>query len=471
MGAGDMTGIFLAIQYELLLFAGVFFLVCALDELAVDLLYALRRLIRIGAGQSSVPDMYAPYRGGGGRPFLKGAAAVFVPAWQEAEVIGATLRHMSGVWAHHNLTIYVGCYPNDPATIAAARAAANADARIRVVVHERNGPTSKPDCLNHLWRTLRAQETASGVPTRMVVLHDAEDMVDPAAMGLLDRALVDCDFAQLPVIALPQTRSRWVGGHYSDEFAEAHGKTMVVRDWLRAGLPGAGVGTAIRCDMLRRATAPGERGPFEDNALTEDYQLGLRIAQMGGRQRFLRERAPDGRLIATRAYFPASLSAAVRQKTRWTHGIAFQGWDRIGWQGGLAARWMQARDRRGPLSAALIAIAYLLFVVTAFNFAALQWGMGLAVPFTPVLELLLMANLGFLAWRIAIRFVFTAREHGWREGVLAIARVPVSNVIHIMAGRRAALAYWRSLSGIAPTWDKTVHHHHPAMMQETKLAA
>ena len=65
MGAGDMTGIFLAIQYELLLFAGVFFLVCALDELAVDLLYALRRLIRIGAGQSSVPDMYAPYRGGG----------------------------------------------------------------------------------------------------------------------------------------------------------------------------------------------------------------------------------------------------------------------------------------------------------------------------------------------------------------------------------------------------------------------
>ena len=466
-----MTGIYLLIQYELLLFAAVFFLVCALDELAVDLLYAICRLNGSRRSANRLRDIYTPHGVGRDRPFLRGRAAVFVPAWQEAEVIAATLTHMAGAWTHRDLVIYVGCYPNDPDTVAAVQRVARNDPRIKLIMHGKPGPTSKPDCLNHLWQALRADQRDSGNTVRMVVLHDAEDMVDPAALDLFDRALADCDFVQLPVLALPHPHSRWIAGHYSDEFAEAHGKTMVVRDWLNAGLPGAGVGTAIRCDMLHRVTEAGERGPFEASALTEDYQLGLKIAQVGGRQRFLRERAPDGRLIATRAYFPASLSAAVRQKTRWTHGIAFQGWDRIGWRGGLAARWMQARDRRGPLSATLIAIAYVLIAATALNFAALQWGLGLPAPFTPALELLLQFNLIFLAWRALIRSAFTTREYGWREGILAIARIPVSNVIHIMAGRRAAVAYWRSLSGIAPGWDKTAHDHHPATMRATRLAA
>jgi adsorption protein B len=77
------------------------------------------------------------------------------------------------------------------------------------------------------------------------VLHDAEDMVDPAALGLLDRALDEADFVQLPVLPEPQRSSRLVGSHYCEEFAEAHGKLMVVRGALSAGLPAAGVGCAF----------------------------------------------------------------------------------------------------------------------------------------------------------------------------------------------------------------------------------
>ena len=58
-------------------------------------------------------------------------------------------------------------------------------------------------------------------------------------------------------------------------------------------------------------------------------------------------RTAGGRLIATRAHFPDTLAAAVRQKTRWTHGLALQGWDRLGWQGNAIQRWMTFRDRRG----------------------------------------------------------------------------------------------------------------------------
>ena len=69
-------------------------------------------------------------------------------------------------------------------------------------------------------------------------------------------------------------------------------------------------------------------------------------------------------VVASRGYFPATLGAAVRQKARWLGGIAFSGWDRLGWSGGLGERWMRLRDRRGPLAALLIVAAYV---------AALLW--------------------------------------------------------------------------------------------------
>lgn len=47
---------------------------------------------------------------------------------------------------------------------------------------------------------------------------------------------------QLPVIPVRTNGSRWISGQYCYEFAEAHGKTMVVREAIGAALPiGAGV--------------------------------------------------------------------------------------------------------------------------------------------------------------------------------------------------------------------------------------
>src|SRR3546814_6455753 len=94
--------------------------------------------------------------------------------------------------------------------------------------------------------------------------------------------------------------------------------------------------------------------PFDPGCLTEDYELGLRIGAHGGRGVFIRMRDDAGDLVCTREYFPATLTAAVRQKARWMTGIALAGWDRLGWQGSLAERWMRFRDRRGPLAAVIL---------------------------------------------------------------------------------------------------------------------
>ncbi|ABC62341.1 glycosyltransferase [Erythrobacter litoralis] len=212
------------VQYELLLFAGLFFLLGALDELIVDAVWLWLRLtgrgetIEVRRRERSLP--------------LEGKSAVFIPAWQEANVIGTTVEHMLSAWPQRALRLYVGCYRNDPATLAAIVEAAPGDPRLRVVIHDCDGPTTKADCLNRLYRAVEEDEARSGERCRMVLLHDAEDMVDPAALELCGRAIASADFIQLPVLPEPQKRSRWIGSHYCEEFAEAHGKAMVVRDAL-----------------------------------------------------------------------------------------------------------------------------------------------------------------------------------------------------------------------------------------------
>ncbi len=195
----------------------------------------------------------------------------------------------------------------------------------------------------------------------------------------------------------------------------------------------------------------------------------MRVQQFGGRSRFLRVRGDDGTLIATRAYFPSRLDEAVKQKARWVHGIALQGWDRLGWgpanRGGwhnLAERWMRLRDRRGPMAALVLACGYGFFLLSGLLMLLGQ--LGLARPWQGdlLLSVLVTVNLLAFVWRAAWRMAFTAREHGWRQGVLALVRIPVANVIAIMAGRRAFAAYVRTLAGGLPHWEKTSHDRHPA---------
>lgn len=443
------------VQHEMLLFAGVFFLIGAVDDILIDVIW-----IRLKAtGRAVTPTLD---RGSLQQEELDGPIAIFIPAWDEAAIIGDTIRHMVDVWPHAQLRLYVGCYRNDGATMSAIMQAASGDARVRLVIHDRDGPTTKADCLNRLYIAMRDDERRSGMQFGGVVFQDAEDIVDPAALGLMDRALADgVDFAQLPVEPLAQPGSRWIGSHYCEEFAEAHGKAMVVRDALGAGLPGAGVGCAVSRSALELLAAKGN--PFSEDSLTEDYELGLAVAENGGNCRFVRARGEDGRLIATRAHFPTRLDLAVRQKTRWLHGIALQGWDRTGWSKGWIEAWMRARDRRGPLTALVLLVGYSLIAVTLVGWSALVLGSGEPLSLSPLVKLLLYINLAAFVWRAALRFAFTAWIYGVGEGLLAILRIPVANTIAIMAGRRALFAYARSLAGRATRWDKTPHRPQPIL--------
>lgn len=125
---GIIGGIDIAAR-ELLLFAGAGLLIGGVDDLLVDFLYLARRARTGRRGQRRL-DHLPP-------PITPGRMIVFIPAWDEAEVIGAMLSTALGRFVHDDYRLYVGLYPNDPATIAAAADVAAKDDRVRLVIGDR----------------------------------------------------------------------------------------------------------------------------------------------------------------------------------------------------------------------------------------------------------------------------------------------------------------------------------------------
>lgn len=458
-GAHVLDGWFVFAAHELMLFAVVGFLIGGIDDLLIDMIWIIRSLWRrlfvytrhdrVDVRTLATPNNY-------------GRMIIFIPAWDEANVIGRMLAHALATVNHHDYRIYVGCYPNDPDTIETVRAVGSS--LVRLVMGDHVGPTTKADCLNTLWAALQADEAAENFVAKAIILHDAEDIIHSAELRVFDTLVERFDLVQLPVLPLLDTASRWVGGHYCDEFAEAHGKTMVVREALGAAIPAAGVGCAFSRDLLMRVATERGGEPFDRDSLTEDYEIGLRLSSYGGRGAFVRLPGAGHRgMVGVRAHFPATLETAVRQKSRWITGIALAGWDRLGWRGGLAETWMRLHDRRALLAAVVLVAGYAALVLTSGLWVAHQVFGTQMFAATPLLGALLSFSGALLFWRLAMRAFFVTRAYGWREGLRAIPRAIIGNVIAIMAARRALWLYVTMRRDGVVRWDKT-HHALPDFM-------
>ena len=441
-----MTADLLArVASELALFAAVGFLLFSADDLLVDLLYFARKLTD---GRDRL------HLAGLAEPEEPGWMVVTIPAWEEANVIAPMLRATLERLDHANFTLLVGHYRNDPATALAIHSVD--DPRVVAVEVPANGPTTKADCLNHLYAALIRLEAERGRSARAIVLHDAEDLVHPQELRVFDALIERAGLVQLPVVPLTDPASSWVAGHYCDEFAESHGKDLVVREAVGAAVPLAGVGCAIARPTRAALAAENDGKPFAGGSMTEDYEMGLRVGALGGRTLFARLADPGGRpgVIASRGHFPATLGAAVRQKARWVGGIAFSGWDRLGWRGGWGERWFRMRDRKGPLAAVLLLAGYLAAIIWGQLALAASLGAPPPPPPSPTLLLLLKVNTVLLIWRLLMRAIFTTRAYGLAEGMVSLPRVIVGNLIAILASWRAFSLH---LGGGPKQWDKTAH--------------
>ncbi|MBS0315105.1 MAG: glycosyl transferase family protein [Proteobacteria bacterium] len=432
--------------HELALFAAVGIALGGIDDLLVDLIWVARTLWRRFFIYSRHARANAADLTGMGR------VAIFVPAWQEAGVIGAMLKTAQARWADSGYRIYVGCYPNDSET----RAAIPDAPHIRLVINPCPGPTTKGDNLNAMWRAMLADETAEGRTFDAVALHDAEDVVHPAEIGIFGALCPRFDLVQLPVLPLiEKERGIWaqtVSATYADEFAESHGKMLTVREAVGAAVPSAGVGCCMSRNMLGRI-ADRFGTPFDEGSVTEDYELGLRVAEMGGQGIFVRlPGKAGGAAVAVRAHFPDTIEAAVRQKARWQTGIALSGWNRLGWRGGWAEYWMRFRDRRAILAALILLCAY----VSGAALLALR-ATGRAPHFSDAELSLFTLCTALMAWRLAVRAAFVRHTYGWAEAAASIPRTLIGNFIAMAAARRALISYLGIARGAPLVWDKTDH--------------
>jgi adsorption protein B len=301
-------------------------------------------------------------------------------------------------------------------------------------------------------------EAAEGCKAKAVVLHDAEDLAHPAELKIFDRLIERFDLVQLPVLPIVDRSTTVVSATYADEFAESHGKELVVREAIGAGIPSAGVGCAFSRDGLAEVAARSGGRPFAADSLTEDYELGLKLHALGRRGTFVRlPSTRGGRVVATREYFPGTIDTAVSQKARWIAGIALCGWDRLGWSGGLAECWMRIRDRQSLLAAVLLLSGYLTFLLWLLLEARVILTGVSQPPIPEQLTLLMQANLGLLVWRLAMRFGFVTQAYGWRQGLASIPRVIVANLIAMLAAWTAVFRYLRIRRTGAVQWEKTAH--------------
>ncbi|MEP2989961.1 MAG: glycosyl transferase family protein [Parasphingorhabdus sp.] len=442
------------VQKELLLIASIMFVIGSVDDLIFDCLwigYALKRKLFVySKHQRMFAELLPPSKS-------DDLMAIFVPTWREAPVIGAMLKRCLAQWGAQKFRIYVGCYPNDDQTVAAVTSAIEGSENVRLIICHRNGPTTKADCLNRLWTALCQDELTENIKFKAVVLHDAEDLVHAKALSVFEHLAERATLIQIPVIPRRAVKSRWIAGHYCDEFAEQHGKQMVLREALGVAIPSAGVGCAFSKDALGRLSMESGGKPFDATSLTEDYELGLNLTEGDGRGIFVRLKDQDGQLVATQEFFPDNIQDAVRQKSRWMAGIALSGWDRLGWNHSLRENWIRFRDRKASLAAIVLAIAYGAVFLT-FGLEITKFiGIYSPEPISDFLKKLLYLNAFFLSWRLLFKAGFVFHLYGFTEALYSVPRTIVANIINMMAARRAVGKYLQSLSGAKVDWDKTQH--------------
>jgi adsorption protein B len=392
--------------------------------------------------------------------------------------------------SYRNFHVFVGAYVNDPDTQNEIQEVMRHHINVTQVIVPHPGPTCKADCLNWVIRGIREYQQRHGIRFAGVILHDAEDVIDPLSLKLFNCMMPECDLVQIPIISLKRPWWNLIGGHYMDEFAEAHCKEIHVREWFAGIVPGAGVGTGYSMRALDAAAATSSGDAFATDSLTEDYEFSYRVRELGLKQIFVQlpvERRVQRRslvsrepcfvgqrdFITTREFFPDLFWASVRQKTRWVIGIQLQGWKKFGWRGDWPIRYLYFRDRKALVTQQFMVLGYIV-ALGLVGVQASSWLFPQRYAFAPPLAddsrlwYLFYINLGLLANRLAHRHFWTCRTYGWSQFPLIVPRYILANIVNYLAETRATLRYLKHLrTGERIGWDKTAH----AFPEEELLAA
>lgn len=455
--------------------AAIIIAVSSFDDMFVDVLYWLTKFFGRGDAKEraraadldfidSLPE----------QPF-----AIMVPAWHEHEVIFSMLSSNTHLLRYQNYDFFVGVYRNDYQTVAEVERAQEAYPNVHMVTVNRDGPTSKANCLNEILSAIFRFEAKNNVSFAGLAMHDAEDLIHPHELKLLNFLINKYEFIQLPVFSFTCPLRNLVGGIYMDEFAESHTKDLVVRERMGAVIPCAGVSACFSRHAISLLANLNLGEVFRTMSFTEDYDIAVRVHELGMRTTFVPysvgysidiSEKSDAPIIAsrplpiaTREFFPSKLGAAYRQRARWLIGIVFQGIAQIGWRGGMATKYFLVRDRKSLITNPTVIVGYFVLANLALIELYLQrYGadQDYVLLNSELVERLFIVNLFFLIWRLLHRMVFTSRIYGVMHGLMSAPRLIVASFVNFFATVRATRVYsGHRVTGKPLVWDKTDHSY------------
>lgn len=390
---------------------------------------ARRRLTRT-LDQPGVTALRAPPPRPGDLPVI----SILAPLYHEREIASHLLARLAALDYPHDRLDVLLILEDDDALTHETLAALALPAWARIVEVPEGTLRTKPRALNYALTLARGE---------IVGIYDAEDAPDPDQLHKVAArfATAGADVACLQgVLDYYNTSSNWLARCFTLEYAM----------WFRLILPGlARLGLVVPLGgttlFLRRAAIEAVGG-WDAHNVTEDADLGLRLARAGYRTEIID--------TVTQEEANARLWPWVRQRTRWLKGYAMT------WAVHMAHPRALWRD----IGAWRFFGVQVLFLGTLSQFvlAPLLWSfwlipLGLPHPLRGVLDEGVLFGLGalFLATELVNIGVATLAARRAGRPWLALWS-PTLQVYFPLA----TIAAWRALREMCAKpfyWDKTLH--------------
>ena len=430
----------------------VLLLVSLIDDLVVDCLFWSYRSLRLRESRS-IGGRYAPLSAEALRSRSEQPIAILVVFWKQPVAMTAMLEHLQDSLKYRNFTIFVGVYPNDTDTIVALERLRAQRTGIERIDVPHSGPTCSADALNWVVEGVFSHEARESVQFAGMVVQGSGDTLHPLSLAYFNYLLPRKDLIQLPVASLDQPWHALVAGAVMDEYAQVHGKDLVLRE--RAGIvPSAGAGMCLSRRAVQALVRVTCAKPFDISSLGEDYGVSRTLSGLALRTLFgvfPPETEPHEAAavpLPVRRHFPATFARACRQKARRLLDLLVQSGKPALPIQPFMAQYLLAREKKFTVVPFVVASAYLLaaLAVLTDNFGR-ETGWGTLIL---VVAFLMLS-------RLAHRVYFTTRLYGWRHGVMAVPRAVVGHAVDLVATLRAWRCYAaHTLQGEKLTWDKTM---------------
>jgi 1,2-diacylglycerol 3-beta-glucosyltransferase len=381
---------------------------------------------------------------------------VVVPALNEASVISNTIRSLRGLHIDPGSSLHVLVMDDASEDATGDVARSHNWEGLRVVRRELpDARTGKGDVLNLAYRLIREDVDRRCLPVCDVVIGivDADGRLPAEALSHVGPLFDAPNTGGVQIqVRILNREAGWLTRCQDYEFLTFSTLVQSAREHIGSvGLGGNGQFT--RLDAL--IDVAGRSGPWTD-CLTEDLDLGLRLAKRGWRNHFTARTHVAQQGVS-------SLRRVTRQRTRWMQGH-FQCWRHLGSiLGAPRVRTAAAFDLCWYLAApAMTLVLSVLFGVPAVLFAAhWAWSVANGDATLSVGALALAYALSFgPGWLMGLIYRRQAGDFGFVRLTLLVHVLAVYNYVWYVATWRAVARLLLGRNG----WAKTAREPDPMVV-------